>query len=297
MEIRITMLGTAGSSPTKARSLPSIALTYDGDTFLLDCGESAQIQMIKYEINPSKLKAIFISHAHGDHVIGIAGLVRTLALNRRPNPLSIFVPRGYESVIKSLISFDKAILGYKILIRGIRAGEVYKGKGYSVSAFQLRHSIAAYGYVFKEDDRRRFIVEKSKKLGMKGEMYSALQRQGRLRIGNKTVKLADVTVLQPGKKVVYASDTRPVKETIKAARGADMLIHESSYSDREKTLAKERMHSTAPEAAQIAKRARVKRLLLTHISARYSDPEILEEEARRVFKNSEVASDGDNIIV
>lgn len=297
MDIRVVMLGTSGSSPTKTRSLPGVAIIYDGDTFLFDCGEGTQIQMLKYAVNSSKLKAIFISHAHGDHVIGIAGLVRTLALNRRTEPLTIFVPKGYENIIKALIVFDRAMIGYKILIKGIQAGEVYTGKGHSISAFPLKHSVKCYGYVFRENDKKRFIVEKAKKLGIKGEMFSVLQAKGKLKIGKKVVKISDVTTLQKGKSVVYASDTRPVKETVRAAKGAELLIHECSYAERERELAIERTHSTALEVAQIAKKAGVKRLILTHISARYSDPEVLEDEARKVFKNSEVAEDGDNIIV
>jgi ribonuclease Z len=172
-----------------------------------------------------------------------------------------------------------------------------KGNGYSISAFPLKHSISVYGYVFKEDDKRRFIEEKAKKLGIKGEMHSILQKKGKLKIGKKIIKLSDVTILQQGKRIVYASDTRPVKETIKASKGADLLIHESSYSDREHELATERMHSTALEVANIAKKAQVKKLVLTHISARYNDPQILEEEAKKVFKNSNIASDGDIIII
>jgi ribonuclease Z len=117
MEIKIVMLGTAGSSPTKVRSLPAVALVYDGEVILFDCGESAQIQMLKYGVNFSRLKAIFISHTHGDHVIGIAGLVRTLALNRRTEPLIIYVPKGYEDVVKSLISFDRAMFSYQVIIK------------------------------------------------------------------------------------------------------------------------------------------------------------------------------------
>lgn len=297
MDIKVVMLGTAGSSPTKTRGMPSVALVYDGDVFLFDCGEATQMQMLRYGINASKLKAIFISHTHGDHIIGIAGLVRTLALNRRTQPLTIFAPKGYESVVKSLLSFDKAMLGYEINVRGVRSGEVYKGNGYSISAFALRHSMPTCGYIFRENEKRNFVVEKTKKLGIKGEMYSALQKHGKLKVGNRTIKLEDVTTVQHGKSVVYASDTRPVAATVSAARGAGLLIHESSYADAEKKMAAERMHSTALEVAQVAEKAGVKRLLLTHISARYSDPKALEAEAQKVFKNSKVASDGEIIIV
>ncbi|MDE1768712.1 MAG: ribonuclease Z [Candidatus Micrarchaeota archaeon] len=295
--IKIVFLGTAGSSPTKYRSLPAVALVHEGDLFLFDCGESAQMQMLKFGVNSSKLRAIFISHVHGDHVIGIAGLVRTLALNRRTDPLTIFVPRGHEHVVMSLLSFDRAILGYSVEVKGIRAGEVYRGRGFSVNAFPLRHSITAYGYAFKEDDKRRFVEEDAKKLGIKGDMHSQLQKKGKIKVGTKIIKLSQVTNVQLGKKVVYTGDTRPSKDTVKAAADADLLIHESSYCEKEKSLAVERMHSTATEAAQVAKKAHVKRLLLTHISARYNDIGILEEEAQKIFKNSEVAEDGDIIIV
>lgn len=297
MEIKVVMLGTAGSSPTKTRGMPAVALVYDGNVFLFDCGEATQMQMLRYGINASKLRAIFISHTHGDHIIGVAGLVRTLALNRRKEPLAIFVPKGYESVVKSLLSFDKAMLGYRIDVKGVRSGEVYKGNGYSISAFELKHSIPTCGYIFRENEKRNFIVEKTKKLGIKGEMYSALQKQGKLKVGSKTIRLEDVTTVQHGKSVVYASDTRPVAATVRAAKGAQLLIHESSYAYAERGMASERMHSTALEVAQAAKKAGVKKLLLTHISARYSNQKVLEVEAQKAFKNSKVASDGEIIIV
>ena len=297
MEIRVTALGTSGSSPTKERSMPSVAITYNGEVLLLDCGEGAQMQMLRYGINFSRINAIFISHAHGDHVIGVAGLIRTLAMNRRNAPLDIYIPKGYERVIRSLIEFDKAFIGYKINIYGISAGRIFKGKGFTVEAFRLNHTIASTGFVFAEDDRRRFIEEKCKRLGIKGEMHSVIEKQGKIRIGKRVISIADVTTLQKGKKIVYASDTRPCKSTEKAAKGADLLIHESSYSENEKALAKERKHSTAMEAALIAKNAHARKLALTHISARYSDAKALENEARKIFKNTSVLKDGDIIII
>lgn len=297
MEIKVTMLGTSGSSPTKKRSMPGIALTYNGGVYLFDCGEASQMQMIKYGINFSRINAIFISHAHGDHIIGIAGLIRTMAMNRRSSDLDIFIPRGYEKTVKALISFDKALMTYKINVHGIGAGRVYRGKGFSVSAFGLNHTIPSCGYVFKEDDKHRFIEDKAKKLGIKGEMYSKLQKNGSMKINGKRITLQSVTRIQKGKAFVYAGDSRPSKATVAASKNADLLVHESSYSSSEKHLAEERKHSTSQEAAQVAKAAKVKRLVLTHISARHSSVDELEKEARKVFKNTKVAEDGDIIIL
>lgn len=295
MQIKIVFLGTAGSSPTKDRSLPSVALIREGHLLLFDCGEGTQSQMIKLGVNPSRLDAIFVSHLHGDHVIGIAGLVRTLALNGRKNPLTIFVPRGYESPIKALISFDKAMIGYDIMVKGIGSGTVFRSKDFSVSSFRLNHTIPTCGYIFKENDRRKFDKERCKRLGLKGIMFSELEKKGRVKVGKKTITLNSVTTIKKGKKIIYASDTRPVAATVSASRDADLLIHESSYLDNHVALAKERGHSTAREAAQLAKKAHVKRLILTHISARYKDVKAIEEEAKKTFRNTTVARDGDSV--
>ncbi len=297
MEIKITMLGTSGSSPTKERSMPSVALSYNGDVLLMDCGEGTQMQMLRYGINSSKVKAIFISHAHGDHVIGLAGLVRTMAMNRRQAQLDIFVPAGSEKAINTLISFDRALITYKIAVRGARPGTSYKGRGFSVSAFALNHSVPSCGYAFREDDRLRFDEDKCRKLGIRGEMHSLIQELGRLRAGKRVIRLSQVTSREVGKIVVYASDTRPASSTVAAAKGADVLIHESSYSLSEAKLAKERKHSTSAEAAAVAKKAGAKMLVLTHISARYSNTDAMETEAKAVFRNSRAARDGDVIIV
>ena len=290
--IRITVLGTSGASPTKERNLTSVALSYDGNVFLFDCGEGAQMQILKYGVNSSRIKAVFISHAHGDHVIGLAGLVRTMALNGRKDKLLVCVPKGSESVVRSLVVFDNVRLTYPIEIKAVKRGQVYMGRDFTVSAFKLDHTIPSYGYVFKINDRRRFIENKAKRLGIKGEMFSILQKNGRIRLGKKTIKIAEVTTPFAGAKVAYASDTRPTNSTIAEAKGADILIHEATYMDAESSLAKERGHSTAKDAAAIAKKAKAKRLVLIHFSARYRDIRDLEAEAKKVFANSTAAEDG-----
>lgn len=290
--IDIVFLGTAGSVPTKERSMPSVAVIYDGSILLFDCGEGTQIQMLKYGLNAQRLKAIFISHIHGDHTIGIAGIVRSLAINGRKEALSIFVPRGSERIIRSLIVFDRVTIGYPINIIGVRQGTVYRGRGFSVSAFRLNHTVETYGYAVAEDSKLRFIKERCDRLGIRGTMYSELEKKGIIRINGKGIRLKGITRLQEGRKIVYATDTRPAAGTVRAARGADLLIHEASYKSSEKALAVSRKHSTSEEAAGIARKAKVSKLTITHFSARYRDASQLLSEAKAVFKNTIAASDG-----
>jgi ribonuclease Z len=295
--IKVVILGTAGSAPTRTRHLSSVALIYDGDILMLDCGEGTQFQMLSYGINAVKVKAIFLSHTHGDHIIGIAGLVRTMALNSRKDPLLIFVPEGYEKVVKNLIVFDRAIISYPIIIKGVRSGIVYKGKSYCISAFRLKHTIPTYGYVFKENDKLRFVKSIAERSGVRGRMFSVLQKKGVIKVGNRTLRIGQLTRRQIGKKIVYAIDTRPTKETVLAARNADLLIHEAAFSRAEEKLARERKHSTAAEAAELAKRAHVKMLVLTHISARHKNALVLLKDARKIFRNAVVANDGYSLLI
>ena len=295
--IEVTVLGTSGSSPALGRQMPAVALRYNGEVLLFDCGEGTQMQMLRYGINAFRVKAIFVTHVHGDHVIGIAGLVRSLALNGRNEELLIFVPKGYEKIISNLVSFDKTLIDYPITIKGAVTGIVYKGKGFAVSALRLNHSIPTLGYVFKEDDKRRFLKGKCESLGIEGTVFKTLEEKGSIRLNGKRITLASVTTLHSGKKIVYASDTRPTSTTVKASAGADVLIHESSYTEAQKVLAASRKHSTALEAAQVAKKAKVKLLVLTHFSTRYKTTGAMVSEAKAVFGNTVAASDGYKITV
>jgi len=295
--MNITMLGTSGSAPAKNRGLPSIAVEHNGSIFLFDCGEGTQLQLLRFGVNSSKIKAVFITHIHGDHVIGFAGLIRTMALNRRTAPLYVFVPAGYENAIKALIDFDGALMDYKIIIKKIASGVIYKDDELTISAFPLVHTIKIYGFVVKEADRLHFMKEKCAKLGMRGLMFKKIMKNGSIKLGKRKIKLGEVTTLKNGVGIVYAVDTRPSKNTIKAARGADAIIHEATYSDDLKDMAVERKHSTAAEAATIAKKAHAKLLVLTHISARYKDADVLLKEAKSIFKNTILAKDGLKLVI
>lgn len=295
--LKITFLGTSGATPTKSRSLPSVSIEREGSVYLFDCGEGTQMQMMKYGISPQKVKAIFISHLHGDHVIGLAGLLRSMALNARKDEISIFIPKGYESGVKALISFDKAMFGYRIRVISIphRVSKLLDERDFTISSFPLKHTLPSSGFAFREKDRRRFVKSKYEKYNIKGTDFSKISKSGKLKTNGLTITLQDVTEVAKGRAVVYASDTRPSKSTVKASLNADLLIHESSYMSSEKNLAQERMHSTAAEAAEIAKEAHAERLVLTHISARYKDARPMEREAREIFQKAKVANDGDVI--
>ncbi|MGC8568271.1 MAG: ribonuclease Z [Candidatus Micrarchaeia archaeon] len=292
MAIKITFLGTSGATPTKSRGLPSVALEYDKDLILFDCGEGTQRQMLKYGVNLSKISYIFISHIHGDHIFGIPGLIRSLALNGRSRDLQIFVPSESVEKFKKLLYFDKQILSYPIKIISVRQGRQVKTSGFEIHAFKLSHSVENYGYIFMEKDHRNFIVEKCRNLGIEGTEFSELSKRSRIEKGGKIIRISAVTKITKGKKIAYVADTRPLASTVAHVKNADLLVHEASYDESMKHLAAERMHSTAREAAEVASKAHAKRLVLFHISARYKTSRKLENEARKVFINTSFAYDG-----
>ena len=284
----VTMLGTASATPTVERSLPAIAVRRDGGVFLLDCGEGAQRQMMKYGVSYMKVKAIFITHLHLDHFLGAFGLVETMALNGRKEKLMIYGPPGSRSVF-----------GKKDFLEIVEIGPKFSADfgEFSVSAFQVSHSSDSFGFAFEEKEKVRFHEDKAHAAGLRGHMFSQILQKGELRVGKKTVKLRDITYRQGGRKLVYSGDTVPCPATAKAAAGADLLIHESTFGEDRKEEAKEARHSTAAGAAQIAKKAGVKRLLLTHISGRYRDTKPLLDEALAIFPRSEIAVDGAKLSV
>ncbi len=292
--MEITFLGTTAGLPTKKRAHPAIALRYQGDLFLFDCGENAQRQMMLAGLSPMKLKAIFLTHWHFDHSLGLAGLMETLSLLGRTEPLEIYGPKGTKSAIKHILKIGyEHKLNYKLNVNEVERGEVYKGKNFKISCIPVKHSVLAIAYKFVENDKPgRFKVKEAKKLGLKKEQYGILQKGKPVKVGNKTIKPEQVLgPKRPGIKIVYSGDTLPLKALEKFAKNVNLLIHEATFADEMKDYAKERFHATASQAATIAKNANVKQLILTHISPRYKTDSSLLKEARKIFKNTKIAKD------
>ncbi len=282
--LQIAFLGTSGAIPTVGRGMPAIALKYRNQLLLWDCGEGSQRQMMKYRIGYGSVNAIFISHPHIDHYLGLFGLLETRKITSpSPKEVDLFLPKPVE------ISGDYPFAR----IHAIKKGNIYSKQGFSVSAFPVRHSRHAFGFVFQEENRIKFHEKKAHSLGLKGRLFSDIQKKGRVKTEKGEIMLEDVSWIKPGRKIVYSGDCAADEGIIEAAKGADLLIHEATFSESLRSEALERLHSTAADAAHAAKKARVKKLVLTHVSPRYSrDPELLLQEAREIFSDVTVAEDG-----
>lgn len=296
MVLRIIFLGTAASVPTNDRSLPSIVIQREGDILMFDCGEGTQRQMIKAKIGLNRKMIIFITHMHGDHVLGLPGVIQTMSLLGRDKPLQIYGPPGVRDYLESIFKTVRFWLNFPVEISEIeREGTIYESRDYEVQAVWAEHSIQSLAYAFIEKPRPgRFHPEKAIALGVpKGPLWSTLQRGAEVTLPDgRIVRPLDIMEPpRPGRKIVYSGDTRPSERIIDLARNADVLIHEATLSDELAEKAEEEGHSTPSEAAQIALRANVKLLVLTHISARYADPKVLLEQARRIFLNTCLPND------
>lgn len=293
--MKLIFLGTGGSMPTKERGLTSIALRREGELLLFDCGEGTQRQMTHTNVSPMKVDAIFITHFHGDHFLGVPGLVQTMSLMDRERNLEIYGPPGTEEKISSLLKIPTYSLKFDIEVRDLTPGDKVRREGYQIETAEIKHSAPGIAYSVVEDERPgKFHVEKAKELGLEpGPKYSHLQE-------GEAIELSDGTTIEPeqvvgpprpGRKITYSSDTRPSEEILKLAEDADVLIHDGTFGADLEEEAQEGGHSTVKQAAQIAKEANVEKLVLTHPSPRYSDLSELENEAQEIFPNSVFVED------
>lgn len=298
MDLNVIFAGTAASAPSANRGVSALVVRRGGDTLLFDCGEGTQRQLIK-SIGLPDLEHVFLSHFHADHFLGLPGMFKTFALRGRELPLTVYGPRGLRRMIALLEPlYDR--LTYSVDVRELAENETVSFDGYTVTPFPVDHQGVAVGYAVVEDARPgRFDEQAARRLGVRpGPDYGRLQR-GESVVSESGETVDPSAVLgEPrlGRKIVYSGDTAPCESLRIAAYQANLLVHESSFGDEEAERAAETHHSTARQAAEIARDAEVRMLCLTHVSARYFGRE-LRDQAREVFANTELPRDFDCVEV
>jgi ribonuclease Z len=296
MSLQVIFLGTGGSIPTTTRSLPAIAIRRKGELILFDCGEGVQRQMVRAGLGFNKKMKVFVTHMHGDHMLGLPGLIQTMSLLDRTKKLEIYGPAGLEDFIEAIEKTVQFTLTFRLEIAEIEdEGLVCEEKEYEVYAAWADHSAPAFAYSLVEKPRPgKFYPEKAKALGVpKGLLWSKLQYGSAVKLPNGMVVVPEKVVGPPrlGRKIVYTADSRFSKALVELAENADLLIHDCTFDDELAERAEEDGHSTPSQAAETAKKAKAKRLILTHISARYKEPDLLLKQAKKGFSNVDVAED------
>jgi ribonuclease Z len=295
--LRVTFLGTSAAQPTIHRNLSGIAVKADTDLILFDCGEGSQRQMIRFGTGFS-VDEVFFTHFHADHYLGIIGFLRTLGMSGRETPLTLHGPPPAKRLLHQAVHLGVDALAFPVEIQELRDGDVVKKPSYSVRAVQVEHRVNALAYVLEESTRAgKFNVDRARELGVDpGPDFGRLQRGEPVTTrAGRTVRPEEVMgESRSGRKLVISGDTRPCASLVRAAGGADVLIHEATFSDDEQARALETRHSTAREAGRVAREAQVQRLILTHLSTRHdTDASRLLQQAREEFKGQvDVAHDG-----
>jgi len=297
VELDVVFLGTSGSMPTAKRALSATLVRRGGDRLLFDCAEGTQRQLLRSDVGLVELEEVYLTHFHADHYLGLPGMLKTYALRGRELPLRIYGPRGLDELLSALRRIFGR-LSYSVESTELEPGVVLERTGYRIETFPVDHGVTAVGYAIVEDERPgRFDVETAAALGVPDG-----PDRGRLQRG-ESVTLADGVVVAPGqvlgparsgRKLVLSGDTRPSASVVNAATGADVLVHEATFLADERERARETSHSTAGEAALVAREAGVRMLALTHVSTRYFGHQVVEE-ARELFLATEVPRDFDVI--
>ena len=291
--MEIIFLGTSSAVPTLERNHPSIALRAFAEVMLFDCGEGTQRQLIEAKISPMKITKIFISHFHGDHILGLGGLIQSLGFRGREKDLDIYGPKGLHKIINAISSFGYFQKNYNLNIHEIQDGTIIETEDYVVECAKVEHNIPSYAYSIREKKKPLFLREKAEELGIPpGPLYGKLHNGEEVEFEGRIIKPEQVLgEAKKGKKISYSGDTKPCEAMIRLARDSDILIHESTYEAEDYQRAVDNAHSTSVEAAEIAREANVNELVLTHISTRYTSDENIKSEAQKVFKNTKVARD------
>jgi len=294
VQLKVIFLGTSSSVPTRKRGLTSIAVKRGPELILFDAGECVQRAMMHAGLGLNRPMKIFITHLHGDHCVGLLGLLQSMSMMQRDKPLSIYGPKGIIGFVKYSVKALAFDLTFDLQIKNVKEGLVVEEAEYRVYACRAEHSRPTYAYLLEEKPRPGvFYPEAAKRLGIpEGRLWSILQRGEAITYQGKVITPDQVTgPRRRGRKIGYSGDTRPSRRLIEFFKGCDLLIFDSTYADRHSDKAEENLHSTAREAALIAKEAGVKTLVLTHFSARYDDTSELVKEASEVHSNTIAAED------
>ena len=292
--MKLVFLRTSAAQPTERRGLSCICLESDGEILMFDAGESAQISYMKSGLGWNKKMKIFVTHLHGDHCVGILGLLQTMSMQNRTETLEIFGPSGIEEFISANIKVLNFGLSFPVLINIIKDGKIIDNEKFSIYTCKANHSITAYSYLFEEKDKPgRFNVEKAKKLGIpEGELWRKLQNGNQIENNGETINPEQVLgEKRPGKKIGISGDTMPTNELEKFFNECDYLVFDSTFLDEEKQRAQDTCHSTAKQAATLGKNAKIKNLILTHFSTRYKDEVGHLNEAREIHNSVITARD------
>jgi len=294
--MEITILGTSCMVPTKERNVQAIYIEYKGEGILLDCGEGTQRQMNIAGINRNKVRKILITHWHGDHVSGLIGLLQTISNNENPQRVTLFGPIQTKQrilyMLKSIgFEHNKLRLDVKELNpKGVE--KVFQNKDYYIECAYMDHRMPCLGYSIAEKNKRKINMTKAKKLGLReGPLIGKLQRGQIITFKGRTIKPEDVSYIQKGKKLTVILDTLPCTNAYELAKNADLLIAEAAYLAELEEKGQEYKHLTTKDAALIATKANVNKLIITHFSQRYKTTRELQDEIRTFFKNSRAAYD------
>ena len=292
--MKLVFLGTSAAQPTEKRGLSCICLEKEGEIMMFDAGEAAQISYMKSGLGWNKKMKLFVTHLHGDHCVGILGLLQTMSMQNRTESLEIFGPKGIDEFLAANIKILNFSLPFSILITIVNEGKIYENNKFLIHAAKANHSITAFSYLFEEKDKPgRFNVQKANELGIpEGELWNKLQNGEKVSNNGKTIRPEQVLgTKRPGKKIGISGDTMPTKELELFFNECDYLVFDSTFLDEEKQKAQDTCHSTAKQAAELAKNANVKNLILTHFSARYKDEVGHQIEAGKIHNSVITARD------
>ncbi len=300
-QFELTILGNGSAVPTAFQNPSSQLLQYNNQHFLIDCGEGTQMQMIKFGKSAQKLNRIFISHLHGDHYFGLVGLISTLHLYGRRQPLHLYAPKQLKNLLDLQFKLSDTHLMFDLVFYSLpERGLIYEDKNLTVETFPLNHRIETHGFVFREKPRQRKLLKDFVNTWHPGiaEMHQIKEGFDFVNAEGVLMKNSDITIDPPKAcSYAYCSDTVYDERIIPHIQGVDLLYHEATFDDALIDVAGAKFHSTARQAALIAQKAGVKKLLLGHFSARYKDPLHLLSEAREEFENSWLSQQGESYLL